>query len=106
MQIKQRVGDTPPARAERLPVLGVVLGPGHDALAAMPHAEALRRRAGRADAHILAVRFLSRFVAAGVPWVHIVLTSATNKGSLAHIPTKITGFGVGLVLDHHLTGPA
>ncbi len=60
--------------------------------------------------HILAVRFLSRFVAAGVPWVHIDLASAANKGGLAHIPTEVTGFGVryslSLVLDHHLMGPA
>ncbi|MGE0081733.1 MAG: leucyl aminopeptidase family protein [Thiohalomonadaceae bacterium] len=54
--------------------------------------------------HILAGRFLSRFVANGVPWVHLDLASAANKGGLAHVPTEITGFGVryslSLLLDH------
>lgn len=58
---------------------------------------------GEAD-HILAARFLSRFVAAGVPWVHVDLASAASKGGLAHVPTAITGFGVryslSLLLDH------
>jgi leucyl aminopeptidase len=44
--------------------------------------------------HILAARFLARFVAAGVPWVHIDLSAAERKGGLAHVPTEFTGFGV------------
>jgi leucyl aminopeptidase len=44
--------------------------------------------------HILAARFLSRFVPATVPWVHIDLSSSERKGGLAHIPTEFTGFGV------------
>ena len=44
--------------------------------------------------HILAARFLSRFVAADIPWVHVDLSAAERKGGLAHIPTEFTGFGV------------
>jgi leucyl aminopeptidase len=44
--------------------------------------------------HILAARFLSRFVPDAVPWVHIDLSSSERKGGLAHVPTEFTGFGV------------
>lgn len=44
--------------------------------------------------HILAARFLNRFVPDTVPWVHLDLSSASKTGGLAHIPTDITGFGV------------
>jgi len=44
--------------------------------------------------HILAARFLGRFVGKDVPWVHIDLSSAERKGGLAHVPTEFTGFGV------------
>jgi len=43
--------------------------------------------------HILASRFLSRFVDK-TPWLHIDLSAGNNKGGLAHIPTAITGFGI------------
>ena len=44
--------------------------------------------------HILAARFLNRFVPEDIPWVHIDLSSASKTGGLAHIPTEITGFGI------------
>jgi leucyl aminopeptidase len=44
--------------------------------------------------HILAARFLSRFVAKNVPWVHVDLSASEHKGGLAHVPTDFTGFGV------------
>ena len=53
---------------------------------------------GKGD-HILATRFLSRFVPDGTPWAHIDLSSATRSGGLAHIPSDVTGFGVGLALE-------
>ena len=53
---------------------------------------------GKGD-HILATRFLSRFVPAGTPWIHIDLSSATRGGGLAHVPTDVTGFGVRLALE-------
>ncbi len=46
--------------------------------------------------HILAARFLSRFVPDGLPWLHLDLAPATRKGGLAHVPTDVTGFGVRL----------
>ena len=59
--------------------------------------------AGEAD-HILAARFLNRFVA-NIPWLHVDLSAGTHKGGLAHIPSDVTGFGVrftlSLLLDHH-----
>ncbi len=51
---------------------------------------------GDAD-HILAARFLSRFVG-DVPWIHLDLSASSCKGGLAHIPTELTGFGVRLSL--------
>jgi leucyl aminopeptidase len=56
--------------------------------------------------HILAARFLSRFVGDGTPWIHIDLASARKRGGLGHVPTDITGFGVrytlALLLDERL----
>ena len=49
--------------------------------------------------HILAACFLNEFVDPLIPWIHIDLSAATNKGGLAHIPTKITGFGVRFSLN-------
>ncbi|TPW18422.1 MAG: leucyl aminopeptidase [Halothiobacillaceae bacterium] len=48
--------------------------------------------------HILATRFLNRFVA-NIPWLHIDLSAGNHKGGLAHIPTDITGFGVRFTLE-------
>ncbi len=44
--------------------------------------------------HILAARFLSRFVPADIPWVHLDLAAGQRTGGLGHITTDITGFGV------------
>lgn len=44
--------------------------------------------------HILASRFLQRFVKNDTPWVHMDLSSSNKKGGLAHIPTDTIGFGV------------
>jgi leucyl aminopeptidase len=52
---------------------------------------------GDAD-HILAARFLGRFVKHDVPWVHVDLAAARSKGGLAHVPTDTTGFGVRFAL--------
>jgi leucyl aminopeptidase len=59
---------------------------------------------GEAD-HILAARFLQRFIPASLPWVHVDLAAAVRKDGLAQLPGGPTGFGVrftlGLLLDHH-----
>ncbi len=52
---------------------------------------------GDAD-HILAARFLSRFVNE-CSWIHIDLSSSNHKGGLAHIPTDISGVGVRFTLN-------
>lgn len=53
---------------------------------------------GEAD-HILATRFLSRFVDETIHWIHIDLSASSHKGGLAHIPTDTTGFGVRYTLN-------
>ncbi len=59
---------------------------------------------GEAD-HILAGRFLARFVPAAIPWVHIDLAASEHKGGLAHVPSDVTGFGVRLSLSLLLDRP-
>lgn len=60
---------------------------------------------GEAD-HILAARFLGRFVGKDIPWVHVDLSSGSRKGGIAHIPTDATGFGIrfslNLLLDQRI----
>jgi leucyl aminopeptidase len=53
---------------------------------------------GKGD-HILAARFLGRFVPAHIAWLHLDLAAATRPGGLAHVSTEITGFGVRYTLD-------
>ncbi|MHB1871033.1 MAG: M17 family metallopeptidase [Steroidobacteraceae bacterium] len=53
---------------------------------------------GKGD-HILAARFLGRFVPREIPWAHVDLSAATRTGGLGHVNTEITGFGVRLALE-------
>ena len=53
---------------------------------------------GKGD-HILAARFLNRFVPKDIAWLHLDLAAGTRHGGLAHIATEITGFGVRYTLD-------
>jgi leucyl aminopeptidase len=53
---------------------------------------------GKGD-HILATRFLSRFVSEDIAWAHVDLSAASRTGGLAHINTDITGFGVRYALE-------
>jgi leucyl aminopeptidase len=52
---------------------------------------------GKGD-HILATRFLNRFVPEDVPWAHVDLSSVSRSGGLGHVNTDITGFGVRFAL--------
>ncbi|MEX2516005.1 MAG: leucyl aminopeptidase family protein [Gammaproteobacteria bacterium] len=49
--------------------------------------------------HILAARFLQRFVKHNTPWLHIDLSSMNRKGGLAHIPTDSICQGVRFTLN-------
>jgi leucyl aminopeptidase len=54
--------------------------------------------------HILAARFLNRFVPKDSTWVHMDLSAVMRKEGLAHMPGGATGFGLrytlSLLLDH------
>jgi leucyl aminopeptidase len=49
--------------------------------------------------HILAAKFLQRFVPQTIAWVHMDLAAGQRKEGLAHVPTEITGFGVRYTLE-------
>jgi leucyl aminopeptidase len=49
--------------------------------------------AGEAD-HILATRFLRRFVEHDVPWLHVDLSASRCEGGLGIVASEVTGFGV------------
>jgi leucyl aminopeptidase len=53
---------------------------------------------GKGD-HILAARFLLRFIGERNPWVHVDLSAATRRGGLGHVGTAVTGFGVRFALE-------
>ena len=53
---------------------------------------------GKGD-HILAARFLNRFVPKEIPWLHIDLSAGSRAGGLGHIGTDITGFGVRFTIE-------
>ena len=61
---------------------------------------------GHAD-HILATRFLKRFVG-DAPWIHVDLSGSSCKGGLGGVATDVTGFGVawGIELLRMLLGGA
>ncbi len=69
-----------------------------------PGADVLQCTLDNKGDHILASRFLSKFVEDSVPWVHIDLAPSERKGGLAHVPTEMTGFGVRYAV--HLLGDA
>jgi leucyl aminopeptidase len=48
---------------------------------------------GEAD-HILATRFLKRFVEHDTPWLHVDLSASRCDGGLGIVATDVTGFGV------------
>jgi leucyl aminopeptidase len=52
---------------------------------------------GEAD-HILAARFLKRFVENDTPWLHVDLSASRCEGGLGSVAGEVTGFGVGWAL--------
>ncbi len=53
---------------------------------------------GDAD-HILAARFLKRFVEHDTPWLHVDLSASRCEGGLGIVASDVTGFGVAWGLD-------
>ncbi len=49
--------------------------------------------------HILAARFLSHFVPAEIPWLHIDLAASNRAGGLGLASTEVTGFGPRFVVE-------
>jgi len=49
--------------------------------------------------HILAARFLKRFVPKKSAWIHVDLSAVTRKEGLAQVPSGTTGFGVRFTLN-------
>lgn len=62
-------------------------------------ADVLQCSAENEGDHILAARFLQRFVPRTTPWIHLDLAAAARKKGLAQVPPGPTGFGVRLVLE-------
>jgi leucyl aminopeptidase len=62
-------------------------------------ADVLQCSADAKGDHILAARFLSRFVPNDIAWLHLDLAAGSRHGGLAHIASEITGFGVRYTLD-------
>jgi leucyl aminopeptidase len=48
---------------------------------------------GGAD-HILAMRFLNKFVENDTPWLHVDLSASRCEDGLGAVGTEVTGFGV------------
>ncbi|MFU1706212.1 M17 family metallopeptidase [Aeromonas hydrophila] len=67
-------------------------------------ADLLQCAPGSSPDHIDAARFLSRFVPAQTPWLHLDLRGFRNKGGNGVVSSEVTGFGVRLTLDL-LAGP-
>ncbi len=67
-------------------------------------ADLLQCAPGSSPDHIDAARFLSRFVPAQTPWLHLDLSGFRNKGGNGVVSSEVTGFGVRLTLDL-LAGP-
>jgi leucyl aminopeptidase len=49
--------------------------------------------------HMLAARFLGKFIEHEVDWCHIDLSSYTHKDGLGAVASEVNGFGVALTLQ-------
>lgn len=62
-------------------------------------ADILQCSIGGEGDHILAARFLKRFVPKKSAWIHVDLSAVTRKGGLAQVPSGTTGFGVRFTMN-------
>jgi leucyl aminopeptidase len=56
--------------------------------------------------HVLAARFLAKFIEGDLPWLHVDLSAVNRKGGLGAVASDISGFGVGFglrVIEEMLT---
>lgn len=49
--------------------------------------------------HMLAARFMGKFIENDVPWLHADLSSTNRKGGLGAVQSDVNGFGVGFGLE-------
>jgi leucyl aminopeptidase len=49
--------------------------------------------------HMLAARFMGKFIENDVPWCHADLSSTNRKGGLGAVQSDVNGFGVGFGLE-------
>lgn len=49
--------------------------------------------------HIIAARFLGKFIEGDIPWCHVDLSSYTHKEGLGAVASEVNGFGVALTLQ-------
>lgn len=49
--------------------------------------------------HVLAARFLHKFIEGDIPWLHVDLSSANRKDGLGAVASDVSGFGVGFGLE-------
>lgn len=49
--------------------------------------------------HVLAARFLSKFIEGDVPWLHVDLSSSNRKGGLGAVASDVNGFGVAFGME-------
>ncbi len=49
--------------------------------------------------HMLAARFMGKFIENNVPWLHADLSSTNRKGGLGAVESDVNGFGVGFGLE-------
>ena len=49
--------------------------------------------------HMLAARFMGKFIENDVPWLHADLSSTNRKGGLGAVESDVNGFGVGFGLE-------
>jgi leucyl aminopeptidase len=62
-------------------------------------ADILQCSIGGEGDHILAARFLKRFVPKNSAWIHVDLSAVARKEGLAQVPSGTTGFGVRFTMN-------
>ena len=96
-QLNQLLIDTGIAAGER--VWPFPMDSDYDSDIESKVADVLQCSVGGEGDHILASRFLQRFVPKQSNWIHMDLSAVTRKDGLAQVPAGATGFGVRYTLN-------